>query len=194
MAFDPDFSLVLGSAALARDEALLHRPLFPGAPDDVPVALLLEDEEPIGEDRLEALGIELDEAFDAAVEDLEDRDAGWIEQTIPVKGGGELRIAVRSGDEAGAEDALLPSALDDAAELLSAKALAVAMPAPGSLLVTDADQKWQLVAAFAAAARMYHAEAGEDGLYPGVLRAEGGRITGLVELRTASLDAASSKH
>jgi hypothetical protein len=193
MASDPDFSLVLGAAAIARAESLLHRPLFPGAPDDLPVALLLEDEEPIGVERLAALGIEMDEAFDIAVEDLEDRDAGWIERTIPVKGGGELRIAVRSGDEAGAEDALLPSALDDAAELLSAKALAVAMPAPGSLLVTDADQKWQLLAAFAAAARMYHEEEGEDGLYAGVLRAEGGRITGLIEVRTASLDAASKR-
>jgi hypothetical protein len=127
------------------------------------------------------------------VEDLDDRDAGWIEQTIPVKGGGALRIAARAGDEAAAEDALLPSALDDACELLSAKALAVAMPAPGTLLVTDADQKWQLVAAFAAAARVHHAEAGEDGLYAGVLRAEGGRIVGLIEVRTASLDAASKR-
>jgi len=193
MASAPDFSLVLGSAAVAREEGLVHRPLFPGAPDDVPVALLLEDEEPIDEERLDALGIEADEAFAVAIEDLDDRDAGWIEQTIPVKGGGALRIAARSGDEAAAEDALLPSALDDAAELLSAKALAVAMPAPGTLLVTDADQKWQLVAAFAAAARMHHADAGEDGLYAGVLRAEGGRIVGLVELRTASLDAASKR-
>ena len=54
MASDPDFSLVLGSAALARDEALLHRPLFPGAPDEGPVAILLEDEEPIDEERLDA--------------------------------------------------------------------------------------------------------------------------------------------
>ena len=193
MASAPDFSLVLGSAAVARDEGLVHRPLFPGAPDDVPVAILLEDEEPIEEERLDALGIEADEAFAVAVEDLDDRDAGWVEQTIPVKGGGALRIAARSGDEGAAEDVLLPSALDDAAELLSAKALAVAMPAPGTLLVTDADQKWQLVAAFAAAARMHHAEAGEDGLYAGVLRASGGRIVGLVELRTASLDAASRR-
>ena len=180
MASAPDFSLVLGSAAVARDEGLVHRPLFPGAPDDVPVAILLEDEEPLDEERLDALGIEADEAFAAAIEDLDDRDAGWVEQTIPVKGGGTLRIAARSGDEGAAEDVLLPSALDDAAELLSAKALAVAMPAPGTLLVTDADQKWQLVAAFAAAARMHHAEAGEDGLYAGVLRASGGRIVGLV--------------
>lgn len=193
MASAPDFSLVLGAAALVREEGLVHQPLFPGAPDDVPVAVLLEDEEAIDEPRLEALGIELDDAFASAIEDLEDRDAGWVEQTIPVKGGGTLRIASRSGDEAAAEDALLPSALDDAAELLSAKALAVAMPAPGTLLVTDADQKWQLVAAFAAAARMHHAEAGEDGLYSGLLRAEGGRITGLIELRTASLDAASKR-
>lgn len=193
MASAPDFSLVLGSEAVARDEGLVHRPLFPGAPDDVPVAILLEDEEPIEEERLDALGIEADEAFAAAIEDLDDRDAGWVEQTIPVKGGGALRIAARSGDEAAAEDALLPSALDDAAELLSAKALAVAMPAPGTLLVTDADQKWQLVAAFAAAARMHHAEAGEDGLYAGVLRVESGRIVGLVELRTASLDAVSKR-
>ncbi len=193
MASAPDFSLVLGSVAVAREEGFVHRPLFPGAPDDVPVALLLEDEEPIDEERLDALGIEADEAFAAAVEDLDDRDAGWIEQTIPVKGGGALRIAARSGDEGAAEDALLPSALEDAAELLSAKALAVAMPAPGTLLVTDADQKWQLVAAFAAAARMYHTEAGEDGLYAGVLRAEGGRIVGIIERSTASLDAASRR-
>src|SRR4029079_9694312 len=134
---------------------LVHRPLFPGAPDEVPVALLLEDEEPIEGERLEARGVDADEAFAAAIEDLDDRDAGWIEQTIPVKGGGELRIAVRSGDEAAAGDAVLPSALEDAAELLGANALAVAMPAPGALLVTDAGQKWQLVAAFAAAARMH---------------------------------------
>lgn len=189
----PDFSLVLGAAAIAASEGLVCRPLFPGAPDDVPVALLLEDEEPIDQERLDALGIEVDEAFAEAVEDLDDRDAGWVEQSIPVKGGGTLRLAARSGDEGGAEDALLPSALDDACELLGAKALAVAMPAPGTLLVTDADQKWQLVAAFAAAARMHHAEAGEDGLYAGVLRAEGGRITGLIELRTAGLDAASKR-
>lgn len=193
MASAPDFSLVLGSAAVAREEGLVHRPLFPGAPDDVPVALLLEDEEPLDQERLDALGIEVDEAFAEAIEDLDDRDAGWVEQTIPVKGGGALRIAARSGDEGAAEDVLLASALDDAAELLSAKALAVALPAPGTLLVTDADQKWQLVAAFAAAARMHHAEAGEDGLYAGVLRVEGGRIVGLVELRTASLDAASKR-
>jgi hypothetical protein len=193
MSSAPDFSLVLGAAALVREEGLVHQPLFPGAPDDVPVAVLLENEEAIDGERLDALGIEADDAFSSAIEDLEDRDAGWVEQTIPVKGGGTLRIAARSGDEAAAEDALLPSALDDAAELLSAKALAVAMPAPGTLLVTDADQKWQLVAAFAAAARMHHADAGDDGLYAGVLRAEGGRITGLIELRTASLDAASKR-
>jgi hypothetical protein len=191
MSSAPDFSLVLGASALVREEGLVHQPLFAGAPDDVPVAVLLEDEEAIDGERLSALGIEIDDAFASAIEDLEDRDAGWVEQSIPVKGGGTLRIAARSGDESGAEDALLPAALDDACELLGAKALAVAMPAPGTLLVTDADQKWQLVAAFAAAAKMHHAEAGEDGLYAGVLRAEGGRITGVIELKTASLDAAS---
>jgi hypothetical protein len=193
MASAPDFSLVLGAAAIALTEGLVHRRLYPGAPDDVPVALLLEDEEPIDEERLDGLGVDADSAFAAAVDDLDDRDAGWIERTIPVKGGGELRIAVRSGDEAAAEDALLPSALDDAAELLDAGALAVAMPTPGALLVTDAGQKWQLVAAFAAAARMQHDEAGEDGLYAGVLRAERGRIVGQIEIGTASLDGASGR-
>ncbi len=193
MSSAPDFSLVLGASALVREEGLVHQPLFPGAPDDVPVAVLLEDEEAIDGERLDALGIEIDDAFASAIEDLEDRDAGWVEQSIAVKGGGTLRIAARSGDEAGAEDALLPDALNDAAELLSAKALAVAMPAPGMLLVTDADQKWQLVAAFATAAKMHFAEAGEDGLYAGVLRAEGGRLTGVIELSTASLDAAAKR-
>src|SRR4051812_46761456 len=96
----PDFSLVLGSAATAREEGLVHRPLFAGAGLDVPVAILLEDEEPLGAERLEALGVELDEAFAEAIEDLDDRDCGWIEQTIPVKGGGALKLAMRSGDEA----------------------------------------------------------------------------------------------
>src|SRR5689334_4641736 len=100
MSSPPDFSLVLGAAALVREEGLVHQPLFPGAPDDVPVAVLLEDEEAIDDERLDALGIEIDDAFASAIEDLEDRDAGWVEQAIPVKGGGTLRIAARSGDEA----------------------------------------------------------------------------------------------
>jgi hypothetical protein len=40
---------------------------------------------------------------------------------------------------------------------------------------------------------MHFAEAGEDGLYAGVLRAEGGRITGVIEVSTASLDAAAKR-
>ncbi len=193
MARSPDFSLVLGAAGKAREEGWIHRPLFASAPASVPVAILLEDEEPIDAERLESLSIDAEEAFDDAIVDLEDRDAGWVEQSTPVKGGLTLRFAHRGGDEAAAEDALLPAALDDAAELLGAQVLAVAMPTPGTLLVTDADQKWQLVAAFGAAARAQHAEAGEDGLFEGLLRAEGGRITGVLELRTASLDAAAKR-
>ena len=192
MAHDPDFSLTL-AAAPPREEPIARRPLFEGAPDDVPVVALLEDGELLTEDRLDALGIDADDAFAEALDDLEDRDAGWVEQIIPVKGGADLRIAVRAGDEAQAVEMLVPGVLEAAAELLGASELAIAIPTAASLLVTDARQKWQLVAAFSAAARMQCAAAGEAALWPGVLRAEDGRIRGVIDLRTASLDAASRR-
>jgi hypothetical protein len=189
----PDLSLELISTATAREGEIVHRLLFEGAPDDVPVAALFEDGEGLTAERLEALGIEVDDAFDEALEELADRDAGWVERMIPVKGGGELKVAARTGDEARAAELLLPAELEAAAELLGAKALAVALPSTALLLVTDADQKWQLVAAFSAAARMQHAAAGEGALWPGVLKVENGRVAGVIEVRTASLDAASKR-
>lgn len=189
----PDFSLTLITAAAAREDEIVHRPLFEGASHDVPVAALLEDGEPLPADRLDALGIEVDEAFAEAFEELGAHEASWVEHTIPVKGGAALRIAVRVGGETPAVDLLLVDELKEAAALLGAKELAIAIPSSALLLVTDASQKWQLVAAFAAAARMYYAEAGDDALWPGVLRAENGRITGVIDLRTASLDVASKR-
>jgi hypothetical protein len=193
MASAPDVSVTLVTAEAAREDEIVHRPLFEGASDDVPVAALLEDGEPFTADRLDALGIEVDDAFAEALEELGDREADWVLQTIPIKGGAGLVIAVRAGEEALAVELLLPDKLEAAAALLGAKELAIAIPSSSSLLVTDAGQKWQLVAAFAAAARMQHAGAGDSALWPGVLRAEGGRITGVIDLRTASLDAASRR-
>lgn len=178
----------------AREGALAHRPLFEGAPADAPVVGLSEDGEPLTEDRLEALGVELDEALEDAIEELiQQSDAGWIEQGVPVKGGGTLTILVRQGDGAAAEEILVEDVLEEAAAALGAEAIAVAVPVRGALLVADAGQKWQLVAAFATAARMQHGAGAEGALFPGVLRAEGGRITGVIDLRTASLDAAARR-
>jgi hypothetical protein len=188
-----DFSLTLLRAEVAHEGDLAHRPLFDGAPADVPVIALLADGDPITTTELQALEVDIDDVFVEALETLEDRDAGWIEQSIPVKGGAVLRLAARAGEEAEAVELLRPDELEAAAELLGAKALAVAIPSSGSLLVTDADQKWQLVATFAAAARMRHDEAADEALWPGVLRVEDGKITGVIDLRTASLDAASRR-
>jgi hypothetical protein len=183
---------LLISAASAREQLLAHRLVFEGAPDDTPVFALLEDGEPVTEERLETLGVDADEAFEDALGELADAsDAGWREQTIPVKGGGILRILVRDGEGAASEELLLSAVLEEAAVALGAKAIALAVPARGALLVTDADQKWQLVAAFGTAVKMHHAQAGEDALWPGVFRAKSGAVVATIELTTVSLDAAS---
>jgi hypothetical protein len=184
----------LFAPTFAREHALVHRLLFENAPDDVPVFGLTEDGEPLTEERLETLGLDFDDAFDDAVTELGDAsDGGWEEQIIPVKGGGELRILVRQGEGASAEELLVSSVIEEAAEALEAKAIAIAVPTRGTLLATDADQKWQLVAAFATAAKMQHAQGGEDALWPGILRGEDGAIVGTIQLSTVSLDAAARR-
>jgi len=194
MSRGPALLPVLLTSDQARDDELAHRPLFEGAPEDAPVVGLAEDGEPLSVDRLDELGADIDEAVDDALEELTaSGDAEWAEQDVPVKGGGTLKILVREGDGAESEDLLVPDVLLEAAESLDAKALAVAVPVRGVLLATDADQKWQLVAAFATAARMQHAAGEDDALWPGVLRVEDGHVTGVIALRTASLDAASRR-
>jgi len=184
----------LGALEACRADQLVHRPLFDGAPREVPVAFLLEDGEPVTEERLESFGLEPDEAFTDAFEARADADAGaWNAQAVPVKGGGTLTILVREGESADVEDLLVPAILEDAARQLGAASLAVALPARGVLLAVDGGQKWQLVAAFSTAVKMQHERAGESALWPGVLRVEGGSVTGLVELSTVSLDAAAKR-
>jgi hypothetical protein len=184
----------LASLESAREQELLHRPLFPGAPPEVPVVVLVEDDEPVTEERLEALGVEPDDAFADATEARgHDADGGWAAQAVPVKGGAKLALLVREGDNADVEDVLVPQILQEAATQLGAAALAVALPARGVLLATDAGQKWQLVAAFATAARMQHEQAGDEALWPGLLRVEKGRVVGVIELSTVSLDAAAAR-
>jgi hypothetical protein len=185
---------ILLPAEIARERQLAHRLLFEDAPETVPVFALLEEGEPVTEERMETLGLDPDEAFDDAVDELEEEsDAGWVEQLVPVKGGAVLRILARHGESAATEEILVAQVLEEAAVALDAKAIAIAVPARGTLLVTDADQKWQLVAAFGTAARMQHAQAGDDAIWPGVLRAEDGAVVATIELSTASLDAAARR-
>ena len=182
------------SSGTAREQQLVHRPLYDGAPAELPVLVLTEEGEPVTEDRLDSLGIEADDAFtDAADARAEAADASWTAQAIPVKGGGALPILVREGDTADVEDVIVPQVLEQAAGLLRTSSLAIALPARGILLATDASQKWQLVAAFATAARLQYERAGEDALWPGVLRVESGHVKGVIELSTVSLDAAAAR-
>jgi len=178
----------------ARTDDCACSPLFDGAPEGAPLVGLVDDGTPLTQSDVEALDAEFDEVLEEAIEDLAHQsDACWVEQTVPVKGGASLKILMRQGDGADSTEILVPDTLLEAAEILGAEALAVAVPVRGALLVTDAGQKWQLVAAFATAARMQHAEGGESALYAGVLRAEAGILTGVIELRTASLDAATHR-
>lgn len=177
----------------ARADDRACSPLFEGAPEGVPLVGLIDDGTPLSQSDVEALDTEFDEVLEEAIEDLAHQsDACWVEQDIPVKGGASLKILMRQGDGAESAEMLVPDTLLEAAEILGADALAVAVPVHGALLVTDAGQKWQLVAAFAAAARMQHAGGGESALYAGVIRAEAGILTGVIELRTASFDAQST--
>jgi hypothetical protein len=110
-----------------------------------------------------------------------------------VKGGAALTLAARIGDERDARELLVPGVLAAAAELLGATELAVGSPTRDVLLVTDAAQKWQLVAAFATAVRLQHAAAGDEALFAGLLRAVDGEVVGVIELTTASLDDAARR-
>jgi VCBS repeat-containing protein len=169
------------------DEDVVTRSLFEGAPADLPVAVLVEDGELLTLDRLESLGLDVDEAFEQAIE--ERTSVTWTARTIPVKGAGALTLLV--ADEA--EDLLVPDALRAAAAQLGARTLALAIPARGSLLVMDGDAKWQWVAAFSTAARVQHAQAGDQALTAAVLHGVDGIVTGVITLTTASLDDAAAK-
>ena len=163
----PEVTLTFTTTAAACEAEQVFAP-FSRRRAALPVIGLLEDGEPFTADRLESLGGEAEELFEDAIDELDDRDSGWQTQAVPVKGGAVLTLAARIGDERDARELLVPGVLAAAAELLGATELAVAIPARDALLVTDAAQKWQLVAAFATAARLQHAAAGDDALYPGL--------------------------
>src|SRR5687767_14680151 len=100
-------TLLINSLEASRAQKLVHRPLFEGAPVDVPVAVLLEDYEPVTEERFESLGMDLDEAFGDASDARAEADEGsWAAQAIPVKGGASLTLLVREGEGADVEDVL----------------------------------------------------------------------------------------
>ena len=194
MSHGADLLPALFTPEQARTGDLACSPLFEGAPEGTPLVGLIDDGTPLARADFEAIDTDLDEVLEEAIQDLADQsDAGWVEQTIPVKGGAKLRLLMRLGEGAASAEILVPDTLLEAAEILGAEALAVAVPVRGALLVTDAGQKWQMVAAFATAARMQHAAGGDTALYAGVLRAEAGLLTGVIDLRTASLDAAAGK-
>lgn len=190
---------LLVSRELATANSLVFRPLFDFAPESAPVIVLVEDDEPVDEDRLQTLGVARDEAFDDAIESLRSDvegalgDEPWAHQSVPVKGGLVLDIAARAGGEATTEDVLVPAVMNAASELLGGGPIALAIPARGILLATLADQKWQLVAAFSAAARLHYEKAGEAAVSAGLLRVENGEPVTIIELTTASLDAAVQK-
>lgn len=191
----PTLTPLLMPAESARANDLLWQPLFSGAPEEAPVIVLIEDGEPITEERLDSLGLDKDEAFEEALEELgrERNDAAWQSRAVPVKGAGPLTILVREGGGATVEEVLVPAVMAKASEMLGGASVAVAMPARGALLATSADQKWQLVAAFGTAARMQHERAGEAALWAGLVRVEDGKPVGVIDLSTASLDAAANR-
>ena len=173
-------------------DELVHRPICDGV--DVPVIILIEDEEPVDAARFELLGLD-DDAFDDAIEAIEDlRDGDWRVDRVAVKGAEPLTVLTRTCDDGVViEQLLVPAVMADAAQRLGVDALAVGIPTRGTLLATAADQKWQLVAAFATAVRVQHDRGGDQRLYPGVLRVDGGKPVAEIALGTASLDAAAAK-
>ncbi|GAC1537375.1 MAG: hypothetical protein NVS3B10_01670 [Polyangiales bacterium] len=177
-----------------RPDDLAHRPLFPGADDAVPVVILVEDGEPVTRERFETLALD-ERAFDDAIEDLEPtEDAAWTVRQVAVKGAEPLTILLREHEEGVAvEELLVPAVMDDAAQRLGVGAIAVGVPRRGAILATAADQKWQLVAAFATAVKLQYGGAGDQALFAGVLRVEGGRPVSVIELSTTSLEAAATK-